>query len=153
MSDFPKTQREMVRAGYKRISSSVCKRCGATIEWWQTVNGKKIPMDPAGTDYAPVETHWNTCPNAKEFKGGADAQSSAEPAPANMTPAPGSLEAIARDIEVLRRKYNARVIVLVDDFGTTARWRGGLPGEDLRHDLISAGNFVRAEIAKGDATL
>jgi hypothetical protein len=40
------------------------------------------------------------------------------------------------------------VVVLVDDFGTAAYWRGGIPAEDLRHDLISAGNFVRSEIAK-----
>ena len=61
---FPKTEAELVAAGYVAPKkSSVCKGYGAEIEWWKTPKHKSIPLD-AGT----LEPHWDTCPNAKDFR-------------------------------------------------------------------------------------
>jgi hypothetical protein len=145
MSDFPKTRHAMLRANYKHTGNGVCKGCSAPIEWWTTGKGKSIPMNPpapgADANYAPVEPHWATCPNAKDFKGGDSAKAAPEK---KSVLGPTAAQELGR----LRARHNARVIVMVDDFGTTAYWRNGIPGEDLRHDLISAGNFVRSEIQK-----
>jgi hypothetical protein len=141
MSDFPKTRHEMERAGYRLTSAlAICKGCGAAIEWWKTKAGKSIPMNPAKSDDAPTEAHWATCPNAKDFKGAA-----ATPAARPL----GRFETAERDVRNMRELNDARVVVMIDQFGT---WKEGIPGEDLRHDLISAGNFVRNQIAKKEET-
>jgi hypothetical protein len=141
VSDFPANKYELLRANY-RLSNprATCKGCNAPIEWWKTSNNRSIPMNPMNGDYAPAVSHRTTCPNAKDFKGG----NAAAPAEKKSTLGPSAEEEVRR----LRAKHNARVVVLIDDEGTFAFWRSGIPGEDLRHDLISAGNFVRSEIAK-----
>ena len=34
---------------------SICKRCGATIEWYRTVKGKRMPVDPSPTTEGNVK--------------------------------------------------------------------------------------------------
>ena len=144
MSDFPKTRHEMERAGYRCTSAlAICKGCGAAIEWWKTKAGKSIPMNPAKDDDAPTEAHWATCPNAKDFKGAA--------ATPNARPL-RKFELCERDVREMRDMNDALVVVMVDQFGTYASWKDGIPAEDLRNTLISAGNFVRNEINKKEET-
>jgi hypothetical protein len=63
--DWPKNDTTLKQAGYKFSGVGKCRNvvCGAEIEWWETPNGKKIPLDP-GT----MEPHWSTCPGADEFR-------------------------------------------------------------------------------------
>lgn len=62
---FPKTDSELVKAGYTYESKSRCigPDCNDEIEWWRTPKGKRIPLD-SGT----LESHWSTCPNAEDFR-------------------------------------------------------------------------------------
>lgn len=60
---FPRTDNELTEQGYKFKNKAHCKGCNAEIEWWETPHGKHIPLD-AGT----LESHWSTCPNAKDFR-------------------------------------------------------------------------------------
>lgn len=59
---FPKTEEELEAAGYKFLNAARCRGCNASIEWWETPNGKKMPMND---DYEP---HWATCPSAPDFR-------------------------------------------------------------------------------------
>jgi hypothetical protein len=65
---FPATRDALIAAGYKFENHSVCKGCKAEIEWYTTINGKKIPMDlmPEGTSKAIP--HWSTCPERDSFR-------------------------------------------------------------------------------------
>ena len=152
--ETPYNRKEMLRAGYKLLSGSTCKGCGAAIEWWQSTHGSKLPFDLAAGELDQAVTHWKTCPKADEFSGSKrSAPQVSAPAPAAQRPPVEQYRNITGDLGHLFDKYNARAVVLIDDKGTHARWRKDLPGEELRSDMISAGNFIRTEIAKGDKTL
>jgi hypothetical protein len=60
---FPKTEKELLAAGYKFKNKARCRSCQANIEWWMTPNLKNIPLD-AGT----MEVHFTTCPNAAQHR-------------------------------------------------------------------------------------
>ena len=62
---FPKTEAEFAEAGYEYESTSRCKgpTCRASIAWYRTPKGKRIPLDE-GT----LEPHWSTCPDAIDFR-------------------------------------------------------------------------------------
>ncbi len=60
---FPKTDAQLLKAGYKFDGKKHCRGCGREIEWWWTPKGKHIPLDP-GT----MEPHWATCPVAEQFR-------------------------------------------------------------------------------------
>jgi hypothetical protein len=66
---FPETVQEMEQRGYKHLNDGTCNvekgGCGDQISWWETPNGKKIPMN-MGT----ANVHWESCPNADDFRGG-----------------------------------------------------------------------------------
>lgn len=66
---FPTTVEEMEERNYKRLNDGRCNLdkggCGAELTWWETPNGKKIPMDE-GT----ANPHWESCPNSDKFRGG-----------------------------------------------------------------------------------
>lgn len=144
MSDFPRTRHEMVRDHYTLSSArAICVGCSAPIEWWKTPKGKPIPMNPMANDQALAEPHWATCPNAKDFKGAA-----ATPAARPLA----KFDVLEREVRALRERRDALVVVMVDEFGTYASWKDGIPAEDLRNTLISGGNFVRAEISKKEGT-
>ena len=63
---FPETIDELKAAGYKFLNDSNCRGCGFAIEWWETPKGKKMPMDVLAD--GTCESHWGTCPKAKEFR-------------------------------------------------------------------------------------
>jgi hypothetical protein len=63
---FPTTLDELKAAGYKFENESHCKGCRVAIEWWKTPNAKFMPFDVDGS--GKVETHWSTCPKAKDFR-------------------------------------------------------------------------------------
>ena len=60
---FPKTDTELVAAGYEFENKVKCRACGADIEFWLTPRGKHMPLD-VGT----LEPHWSTCTKAGEFR-------------------------------------------------------------------------------------
>jgi len=141
--NYPRTRQGLERARFSLLQRhATCKGCDAPIEWWKTPTGKKIPMT-AKLVNGPLDElvmHMEVCPNRGEFRGAASG-------PNARPPLKYTNEEAVRN---MRDRTGARVVVLVDDNGCTAAWRDGLPGEDLRHDLISAGNFVRAEVNKGE---
>ena len=60
---FPKTEEELVKAGYLYDNTGKCSGCGQIIEWWITPNQKRMPMDPG-----IMESHFSTCPKADKFR-------------------------------------------------------------------------------------
>ncbi len=62
---YPKTVDEMTAQGYEHLNDSTCRseKCGEEISWWQTTNGKRIPMDKH-----TATPHWDTCCDPNRFK-------------------------------------------------------------------------------------
>lgn len=60
-----KTAEELKAAGYVFLGTGICRSdaCRAVFEWWQTPEGKRIPID-GGTHQA----HWATCADAESFR-------------------------------------------------------------------------------------
>jgi hypothetical protein len=62
------------------MKKQFCKGCGAEIIWAKTSNGKYTPIDAKEKSFYHIssdgtatlmkghESHWYTCPNAKDFK-------------------------------------------------------------------------------------
>jgi hypothetical protein len=59
-----------------------CRGCGARLEWFETLNGKQMPMnagavprkseqDPQSWSvvafYSAEDSHWHTCPDRAQF--------------------------------------------------------------------------------------
>jgi hypothetical protein len=63
---FPETIDALKAAGYRFDSDGICRGCGTSIEWWITPRGKRMPMDVDQS--GNVESHFSTCPQAKEFR-------------------------------------------------------------------------------------
>lgn len=65
---FPATRDALIASGYKFSNHARCRGCGAEVEWYDTPNGKKMPMDlmPVGDSLA--KSHWATCPDAPTFR-------------------------------------------------------------------------------------
>lgn len=63
---FPKILEELVQQGYKFENDSHCTGCNASIEWWTTPRGKKMPLDV--DEAGNVVSHFVTCPKAKDFR-------------------------------------------------------------------------------------
>lgn len=59
---FPKTDEERLKAGYLYLNTSICRGCKRNIEWWETPNGKRIPLNADG------EAHFSTCSHAADFR-------------------------------------------------------------------------------------
>lgn len=61
------TTEELEAAGYRFLNESRCSgpTCGATISWWETPNGKRMPLDPD-----TLGPHWGSCPDRDQFKKG-----------------------------------------------------------------------------------
>jgi len=136
---MPETKQEMLRAGYTFKSNSVCKGCNAKIEWWKTTNGRNLPFNAIASDHAVMTPHFATCPKSEDFKSSAKPASS--PVPKQVAPPD-----IRKEVRRLRQIFNARVVVVITADGAEAAWTDGIPGEELRQDLISAANFVRNEV-------
>jgi hypothetical protein len=65
---FPKTQTEMLQQGYVRYEYSRCKGCYASIEWWTTPMGERIPMDPMTHPNDRAVSHFATCTHQHLFR-------------------------------------------------------------------------------------
>jgi hypothetical protein len=134
----------MRRAGYKKLSAKpvACKLCQQPgCEWWQTTNGKKVLFDAMPGDTSSSQRH--VCPDAEDLRRQAAAQPAARPG------VPTSAPTIEREIKRLREATNARLVVLLNDEGAEiVAWRTGIPGEDLRQELITVANHVRNAIQK-----
>ena len=63
---FPNTIKELVKAGYEFESQSTCRGCRTAIAFYRTPLGKRMPMDVDAD--GNCESHFATCPNAKEFR-------------------------------------------------------------------------------------
>jgi hypothetical protein len=64
MAKWPyKTDADLTKAGYIFKSDARCKGCQEMIEWWETPNGKMMPLDKL-----TLQPHWSTCPKADRFK-------------------------------------------------------------------------------------
>lgn len=58
------------------MNEGVCKKCKNPIYWIETVNGKNMPVDQTkitivtakGETYTGYESHFSTCPYAKDFR-------------------------------------------------------------------------------------
>jgi hypothetical protein len=136
------TKHEMLRAGYTFRSKSTCKSCAAPIEWWRTNNGKNLCFDPLPANEDETTTvHWATCPNADQHR------KSKQPTPPAAPPS--SLDGLQHQIAALRARTNARAIVAIFDEGSAASWRNGIPGEDLRQELITEANNIRTHLNGG----
>ena len=147
MSDPITTRFEMLRAAYKKLGDSKCKSCGAPIEWWQTNNGKKMPFDPLpASDNEQTRPHWASCPRADEHRQSNQPQSKRHDyAPSVPANSPQKLEAHRKYLAAFRASSNARAIVAIYDDGSTAVWRQGLSGEDLRDECSAASERNAAE--------
>ena len=65
---FPTTLNEMKQRGYSFQDDAVCRGCGDDIEWWETPNGKKIPMNPMTGGDSEAVAHWATCTEQDSFR-------------------------------------------------------------------------------------
>ena len=140
MSGRVETKHEMLRADYKFLSHAKCKSCKAAIEWWLTTNKRKIPFDPMpASDRALVTCHLATCKGSMSKP---DQPAAAAPKQAMQT-TQELLKTLARE---LRSRTDAKVVVVILDNCSAASWRNGIPGEDLRQDLITEGNSIRRHI-------
>jgi hypothetical protein len=134
------TKHEMLRAGYKFLGNAKCKSCSAAIEWWLTTNKRKIPYDPLpANEDATTTPHWATCPKADEH------HEKKQPA----TVAPKTQELLEQLCRELRSRTDAKVVVAILDNCSAASWRNGIPGEDLRQELITEANNIRTHLSKG----
>jgi hypothetical protein len=144
MADYPRTRVGLERAGFSRITkAAVCRGCDAPIEWWKTPTGRKIPLTVTiRGQFEQLTMHMESCPNRGQFKGAASGPGAPKPGKYTNEAAVGAM----------RDRTNARVVILIEENGAVAAsWRKDIPAEDLRHDLISAANFVRNAVnEKGD---
>jgi hypothetical protein len=70
--EFPASRAKLIVAGWQFTNHAQCSGCKAQIEWWLG------PLRPEGTARPrfPLEaitaqslrTHWESCPNAAEFR-------------------------------------------------------------------------------------
>ena len=65
---FPTTFDEMKARGYKFKDFAECKGCGDAIEWWETPNGKNIPMNAMQRGSDEAVAHWATCTEQDSFR-------------------------------------------------------------------------------------
>lgn len=61
---IPTTREGLIDAIYVYNGDGKCRGCGATVEWWETPKGKKMPFDEKNGRYTP---HWGTCPERGQF--------------------------------------------------------------------------------------
>jgi hypothetical protein len=150
---MPDTRRLMKRAMYEFKGVARCKSCDAHIEWWRTTNDKMMPFDiakdPLNEDERTV-THWATCPNARDHRGKPAAAPAAREAKTTSRQTELQLQQRAEfrkdAVHKLRNTSNARLIIALYDDGVYAAYRTGIPGEDLRHELITEANNIKRHL-------
>ena len=65
---FPTRKSDLKTAGYRFQKIGLCRGCDASIEWWITPAGKRIPMNPMASDNVEAVSHFATCPSADRFR-------------------------------------------------------------------------------------
>ena len=64
MAKWPyESESDLEKAGYQFKNDSRCKGCQEMIEWWETPNGKMMPLDKE-----TLQPHWSTCTKAVDFR-------------------------------------------------------------------------------------
>jgi hypothetical protein len=58
---FPKNSDELKARGWKFQNDSTCNKCGDSIEWWDSPNGKPLPFNPMEKGLSPAIKHFETC--------------------------------------------------------------------------------------------
>jgi hypothetical protein len=73
-----------VRLVEESRAAGTCRGCAAEIEWFETLTGRKMPMnfgavaqrtepDPATRKtigyFSAADTHWGSCPERERFRG------------------------------------------------------------------------------------
>ncbi len=61
---YPKNADEAEKQGYRFKNPGRCRGCGVSVDWWETPNGKLLPID----DEATFSAHWTNCPERDRFK-------------------------------------------------------------------------------------
>lgn len=65
---FPANRVEMVERGYSLFERTTCRGCSVPMEFWNTPNGHKMPMNPMPDDHTAAVSHYATCPDANSFR-------------------------------------------------------------------------------------
>ena len=98
------------------------------------------------SDNEQTRPHWASCPRAAEHRQSNQPQSKRHDyAPSVPANSPQKLEAHRKYLAAFRASSNARAIVAIYDDGSTAVWRQGLSGEDLRDECSAASERNAAE--------
>jgi len=66
----PDNRTDLEMMGYRYDGSGFCRGCGASLQWFVTPNGKKMPMSVQNEteEKETLEVHWSVCPKAKDFR-------------------------------------------------------------------------------------
>lgn len=113
---FPATETGLREQGYKFSGSGNCKSCKAELAWYETPNGKAIPLDE-GT----LLPHWTTCPDADKYRSDGSGRC-AENGAQFSTKTDGYRKAGSFDVAVLLRKIeHARTINDLALYGEEAK--------------------------------
>jgi hypothetical protein len=140
-STYPINRREMETSGYKYLNNSTCRSCNAPIEWWLTMNGKKVPYnmpDPAALDplWAKAVAHFATCPNAGEHRN--------KPAVKQGHNVPLGLDGRT---EWFRKHHEATFAILwIDDQHFALSLRPDLTPEEMTACLFHIANAARTQL-------
>jgi hypothetical protein len=65
---FPGTRAEMQLAGYSLNEYTRCRGCKRLMEFWNTPNGKRVPMNPMPEPQSAAVSHFSDCPEAQQFR-------------------------------------------------------------------------------------
>jgi hypothetical protein len=70
MKPLLKTRKELEASGYIFAGAAKCRGCGTDIFWFMTPLKKRAPFQWSKADPSLLESHWVSCPQAKEFRKG-----------------------------------------------------------------------------------
>ena len=65
---FPQTWDEMKAMNYRWLNDGECRGCGEPIMWFETPNGRRIPMNQMQRGSDPAVVHFSTCTEADSFR-------------------------------------------------------------------------------------
>ena len=79
----PDAMTKTVRLYEGSKASGICRGCGAAMDWYDTLSGKKLPMNAGAVPlksenerdtsrvvawFDAADSHWNTCPTREQFR-------------------------------------------------------------------------------------
>jgi len=65
---FPTDRDGLKAAGYVFSNHGRCRGCREEVEWYETPNKKKIPMNLMAHGSSLAVSHFTTCPKRDEFR-------------------------------------------------------------------------------------